>query len=153
MKKLLPVLRRIHLYLGVFTAPAILFFSFTGALQTFSLHEASHDGSYKPERWIMVLAQIHKKQTSRLPSPKSGPAPAHPKDQSAPTPEQPKPNGPKHETRDTLPLKCFFVLVAVGLCISTLSGLSMAWRIQRNKVLLGLLFFAGSAIPVLLLSV
>ena len=34
---LLRVLRKMHLYLGVFTAPALLFFAFTGALQTFSL--------------------------------------------------------------------------------------------------------------------
>ena len=56
-----------HLYLGVFTAPALLFFAFTGALQTFSLHETTHSSNYKPPAWAVTLAQIHKKQTSVVP--------------------------------------------------------------------------------------
>ena len=40
--------RLTHLYLGVFIAPAILFFAFTGALQTFSLHETTRGSNYKP---------------------------------------------------------------------------------------------------------
>jgi len=32
--KLLKYLRLLHLYTGVFIAPALLFFAFTGALQT-----------------------------------------------------------------------------------------------------------------------
>src|ERR1700761_1336727 len=107
MKNLLPVLRRLHLYLGVFTAPAILFFAFTGALQPFSLQETAHDSSYKPQRWMMVLAEIHKKQTDRLPPAKSGPGQVCPQGPSTATPEQAKPSAPKHELKNTLPLKCF----------------------------------------------
>ena len=32
-------LRQLHLYLGVFFAPLIAFFAFTGILQTYDLHE------------------------------------------------------------------------------------------------------------------
>ena len=34
----LKIVRLTHLYLGVFIAPAIVFFAFTGALQTLSFH-------------------------------------------------------------------------------------------------------------------
>jgi hypothetical protein len=59
--------RLIHLYLGIFTAPALLFFAFTGALQTFSLHETTRGSSYKPPAWAVTLGQIHKKQTPVVP--------------------------------------------------------------------------------------
>lgn len=53
---MLKVCRQVHLYLGIFISPALLFFAFTGALQTFNLHEASHNGgSYKPAKWIVEL--------------------------------------------------------------------------------------------------
>src|SRR5215472_5767814 len=60
-------LRLIHLYTGVFIAPAVLFFAFTGALQTFSLHETTRGSNYKPPAWAVVLGQIHKKQTPVVP--------------------------------------------------------------------------------------
>src|SRR5579862_7174126 len=69
----LKFLRKVHLYLGVFTAPALLFFAFTGALQTFSLHETAQGSSYKPPAWIAELGQLHKKQTTELPVRKQRP--------------------------------------------------------------------------------
>ena len=39
-------IRRWHTYLGLFIAPSVLFFSLTGAVQLFSLHEAH--GDYTP---------------------------------------------------------------------------------------------------------
>jgi hypothetical protein len=39
-------IRRWHSYIGLFIAPSVLFFSLTGAVQLFSLHEA-HD-KYQP---------------------------------------------------------------------------------------------------------
>src|SRR6267142_2238522 len=119
----LKYLRLIHLYTGVFIAPALLFFAFTGALQTFSLHETTRGSSYKPPAWAVMLGQIHKKQTPIVPVRKP-PAPAD-KDTpekaqsstSQPAPaEAPKPTGeaaPK--SHNPLPLKCFFLLVSIGL--------------------------------------
>src|ERR1700754_4472618 len=63
----LRAVRLIHLYLGVFTAPALLFFAFTGAMQTFSLHETTRGSNYKPPAWAVTLGQIHKKQTPVVP--------------------------------------------------------------------------------------
>jgi hypothetical protein len=65
---LLKAFRNLHLYIGTFISPALLFFAFTGVLQTYNLHEASHDGgSYKPPAWAVKLGQLHKKQTLEMP--------------------------------------------------------------------------------------
>jgi hypothetical protein len=56
--------RLIHLYVGIFIAPAIVFFAFTGAIQ---IHVSAKSGAYKPANWIIRLAQLHKKQTTDLP--------------------------------------------------------------------------------------
>ena len=55
-------MRNIHLYLGVFFAPLLMFFLISGTWQTFGLHEASKDGSYKPPAIIKSLSQVHKDQ-------------------------------------------------------------------------------------------
>src|SRR3984893_4884025 len=65
--RFLKYLRLTHLYTGVFIAPALLFFAFTGALQTFSLHETTRGSNYKPPAWAVTLGQIHKKQTPVVP--------------------------------------------------------------------------------------
>src|ERR1700744_2862455 len=88
---LLKYLRLIHLYIGVFITPAILFFAFTGALQTFSLHETTRGSSYKPPAWAVVLGQIHKKQTPILPVRKAPPQdrPAEPLAPQRPSRDEP----------------------------------------------------------------
>ncbi len=52
----LKLIRNIHLYLGVFFAPLLLFFVMTGFVQTFNWHE---EGSPK---FIQALSQVHKHQ-------------------------------------------------------------------------------------------
>src|SRR5437588_9008942 len=66
--RILKAARDLHLYIGAFISPAILFFAFTGLLQTFSLHENAKDGNYKPPRWVLSVAQLHKKQTLQIPT-------------------------------------------------------------------------------------
>jgi len=158
----LKYLRLTHLYIGVFVAPALLFFAFTGALQTFSLHETTRGSSYKPPAWAVMLAQIHKKQTPvvpvrKVPPPdkaadkataeKAGPEtsqlPKTPTPLSTPT-EAPKP------THNALPLKCFFLLVSVGLFVSTLSGVYMSYKYIRNRRLITTILLAGIIVPVVL---
>src|SRR5277367_4679096 len=75
---LLRAMRLLHLYIGVFTVPALLFFAFTGALQTFSLHETTRGSSYKPPAWAVTLGQIHKKQTPIVAPKKPQPTEAAP---------------------------------------------------------------------------
>jgi hypothetical protein len=149
---ILKILRQTHLYLGIFIAPAILFFAFTGALQTFSLHENAKDGSYKPSRWIVILAQIHKKQTMQIPPPKvqtsaaSQPDGRHKTERPANPVETPNPPG-----HSPLPLKIFFLVVSVGLFASTFSGLYMSYKYSRSKLLVGALFLAGIVVPIVLM--
>jgi hypothetical protein len=167
----LKYIRQIHLYIGVFIAPALLFFAFTGALQTFSLHETTRGSSYKPPAWAVMLGQIHKKQTPIVPVRKA-PSPDKPADK-APSPESsgadkiaqdkppsppatsqpaaPKPaDTPAPKPHNALPLKCFFLLVAIGLFVSTLSGLYMSYKYIRNRTLITATLLAGIIIPVLL---
>ena len=153
-----------HLYLGVFTAPALLFFAFTGALQTFSLHETTHSSNYKPPAWAVTLAQIHKKQTSVVPVRKF-PPPEKPSDKTVAAPSTPAsapPAGasvpspasiPAPKPHNAIPLKLFFLIVSIGLFVSTLSGLYMSYKYIHNKILITVTLIAGIVLPVILAMV
>ena len=145
-------LRQAHLYIGVFTAPALLFFAFTGTLQTLSLNDRSPDGAYTPPHWISVLAQIHKKQTAQLPARRpQGDGASRPQKvqdgdrRPAPPPENQAPPKP-------VALKAFFILVCVSLFASTFSGVWMAWKLRRNKLVLVGLAAAGIIVPLALIK-
>jgi hypothetical protein len=166
--KILKFTRLIHLYFGVFITPALIFFAFTGALQTFSLHETTRGSSYKPPAWAVVLGQIHKKQTPIVPPRRLQPpeaAPAHADNLASPdkphhdhanaspsdagrTPATPAPDSPPAPKHNPLPLKIFFLLVAIGLFTNSLTGLYMSYKFMRNKALITALLLAGIIIPV-----
>jgi hypothetical protein len=176
---LLRILRKLHLYLGVFTAPALIFFAFTGALQSFSLHETSQGSSYRPPAWIVAMAQLHKKQTTEVPvrkqrpEPNSRPGPADKGDRledgqpargkhkaaqptTLPTaPEEaaaPAQSGLPAMPRSHLPMKIFFLLISASLFLSTLTGIYMAYKCSRGKLLISGLLAAGVVLPLLLLA-
>jgi hypothetical protein len=160
----LKLFRKIHLYIGVFIAPALLFFAFTGAVQTLSLHETTQGSSYKPPAWLAKLGQLHKKQTLVVPirKPKSA-SPDKPtidtpkadrlKGSSASNPAQasklPDVSAPGPNAH--LPMKIFFLLVSIGLFISTLTGIYMVYKYNRSKLVVTSLLFAGIVVPLLLL--
>lgn len=149
--------RLVHLYLGLFIAPSLLFFAFTGALQTFSLHETTRGSSYVPPSWAVTLAQIHKKQTPVVP-PKRAPSPEKTSDATdkktkpADAAVPPMPSSPVAH-HHPLPLKIFFLIVAVGLFTSTISGIYMSYRYIRNRVLVTAMLVCGTIIPVALVFV
>jgi hypothetical protein len=168
-------LRKVHLYIGIFTTPALLFFAITGALQTFSLHETTQGSSYKPPAWIASLAQLHKKQTTVVPirkarpngsehGPENGPVDS-PKAsgstlsesvplasvQSGPTKSGKGAEQPAVPKKSHLPMKIFFLLVSVGLLLSTLTGVYMAYKYSRGWLLMTGLLVAGIVVPLLLL--
>jgi hypothetical protein len=157
---LLKTIRLLHLYLGVFIAPSLLFFALTGALQTFSLHQTTRGSSYKPPSWVVALAEIHKRQTpslpvKKLPSPEKAAADKATPDEAATVPQHPKSSpqpaaSPTPKSHNPLPLKIFFLLVAVGLFLSTLTGLTMSYRFIRNRMLITAVLLAGIILPVLL---
>jgi hypothetical protein len=153
--KILKISRQIHLYLGVFIAPALLFFALTGGLQVFGLHETSKGSDYKPPQWLVVAAQLHKKQNSvvhkrpmdadnRLPAGAAAPV-------ANPAPPMPaKPDMPRMDAKNPLPLKLFSGLVALGLFISTLLGIYMSFRYTRKPGLITVVLVAGVVVPIVL---
>lgn len=148
---ILKTARQIHLYLGAFIAPAILFFALTGVLQTFSLHEAAKNGPYKPAHWIVALAQLHKKQTIQVPDRKlQAPNIATTDETTAPKKHAAPQSGAAAPTHNALPMKIFFLVVGVGLFVSTITGLYMSFAYARSTWLVSVSVFAGIVIPVLL---
>ena len=95
--------RLFHLYSGVFLTPALLFFAFTGGIQTFSLHETTRGSSYKPPAILVELGQLHKKQTLVVPVRKGPPGETNPGRSAAPGAAPPPAvegrSGEKHERR------------------------------------------------------
>jgi hypothetical protein len=167
--RILKTSRLIHLYLGVFTAPMLLFFAITGGLQTFSLHETSRGSDYKPPAWLASAAQLHKKQTMVMPMrrPRAIPPATDATDatRGAPTADSAS-TGDAHSRpsadasaehrgdrpgKNLLPMKIFFVLVSLGLLISTLTGIYMAYRYSRRPRLISVILASGIAVPLLLL--
>lgn len=147
--------RTLHLYFGVFTAPALLFFAFTGALQSVNLHEAARGGDYKPPAWIASLAHMHKKQSFEVPVKRAPPKPVVANADAVPNAGAParasdKPS-PAPARRNPWPMKIFFVLVSLSLLLSTLTGICMGWRYTRNRRRYGAVLTAGIAVPALLL--
>jgi hypothetical protein len=180
-------LRQVHFYLGVFFAPSIIFFAFSGALQTFSLHE-NHNG-LPGIPWVTALAELHKNQ--RIPATWTGneaetaPAKATPpskpitntgtvklethdgdeaqtaglkskdeasdvRTQSATAKASPGPAPPKRHAK-SIPLKVFVGFMGIGLIISSLLGIYMAFKYARGPVLIWGLLIAGTALPIALL--
>lgn len=132
-------LRQWHHYIGVFLAPAILFFAFSGSIQVLGWQDLRNP---PPAAWVSAIAGIHKHQM--LPKPR-------------PTEPARKPSGARpaggddHDHGGLSPLKIFALLVAIGLFTTTLIGLTIALgtRAMRSKALIAL--GLGIAVPVVLL--
>lgn len=139
MKKL----RILHRYLGLFFSPAILFFAFTGALQTFDLHSPNKSTGYVPPAWLVEMAQLHKKQTLDLAKEKSKSKQA---DSVSGDPAVHRKADPPRKS--ALPLKCFVAVMSVGLMVTTLLGIFMAFRFGVSPRLIWGLLAAGTLLPV-----
>lgn len=146
--------RTLHLYFGVFTAPALLFFAFTGALQSVNLHEGARGGDYKPPAWIVSIAHMHKKQSfevaAKRPSPKTSVVNADVALAVDVTRAIAKPPSAPNK-RNLWPMKIFFVLVSLSLLLSTFTGIYMGWRYTRDRRRYGATLAAGVLVPAMLL--
>jgi len=159
--RFLKTARTVHLYLGVFSAPMLLFFAITGGLQSFSLHESTRGSSYVPPAWLASAAQFHKKQSIATPLRRRPPHEAvavTPRVELARTrpaesrnPQREDARAAAQPERHLAPMKAFFALVALSLLVSVLSGLYMAWRYSRRPALFGTVLLAGIATPLLLM--
>jgi hypothetical protein len=138
-------LRRYHLYIGMFLAPAIIFFSLSGALQTFRLQEEKGWGG-TPPTWIVWLASIHK--DDRLPQPKTAGPDDHVKPAAKPaakTPQKPK--------SSALPFKIFAALLSIGLILSAVLGIVIALNNRATRRVSTIMLVAGVVVPILLLKI
>ena len=114
-------LRRIHLYLGCFFAPMLLFYVATGWYQT--LHPNRNKTAGEAGGWISRLRQVHV-------------------DQIYPTASRNYSPGA---------YRALVVLMAVALIVTTLLGVVMAFRVQRSRWPVWLALGLGVLMPVLLL--
>ncbi|WP_428150468.1 hypothetical protein [Brevundimonas sp.] len=135
------ILRQTHNIVGMVIAPSILMFAVTGGLQVFRLNE-SHAG-YTAPLIVQKLGRVHKDQVFAVKPPKP--------------PRVQAPGAPKAESADrgtplsnTL-LQWFFVLVSVGLFVSTLLGIWMGATMGRLKIAARWALLAGTVIPVAIL--
>lgn len=123
-------LRRWHLYLGVFFAPAILLFSVSGGLQAYRIQDAPN-----PPYWIAWIASVHKDQ--RLPKPVA------PEKEHA-EPAKPKPAIPLSRQI----LRVFAALLAAGLSLSALLGVMIALNTKSTRNISLLMLVLGTVLPV-----
>ena len=137
---MLRLFRKTHLYVGLFISPAILFFAFTGAIQTLGLHEPA--GSYTPSTILADLGQVHKHGGITAPVPDAPAAGKAAKPVITLASKQ----------KQHLPMKIFFLIVALGLFTSTGTGIYMSYKYDRNKSLVTATLIAGVVIPFLLLK-
>ena len=134
--------------MGLFFSPAILFFAFSGAMQTFNLHEVNKTTGYVPPKWIVEMAQIHKKQTLAFSKEKAKPVvpESAPRDPAAQKKVVPRRNS-------AFLLKCFVLAMSVGLMATTFLGIYMAFRYDvKRRILLGMLI-AGTLLPIVMMLV
>ena len=139
--------RQIHTVVGMVIAPSILMFAVTGGLQIFRLQESHPD--YTPAPLIEKLGRVHQDQVFGMRAPRpSRPEPARPAGAAAPQ-EAETPATPLSK----MLLQWFFVVVAVGLFLSTLLGVWMGVTMGRLKIVARWALLAGTVIPVAILLI
>jgi hypothetical protein len=116
-------MRNIHLYLGVFFAPLLMFFLISGCWQTFGLHEANKNSTYQPPAIIKSLSQVHKDQRWA-----EGRSPVKP----------------------SVPFRYLILLMTAGLLLTTILGIMMAFKYTRPWMVWACLLM-GFVVPSFLL--
>lgn len=168
--------RALHFYLGIFFAPSIIFFAFSGGLQAFGLHEG--EGHAK---WIEEMGEVHKNQrppdwmkkapqaqpSAQQPNAAAQPAAQSPTTaqspsasaptgaasaQSTPAPAQAAParRGPPRKPK-SVPFKVFSAAMALGLILSSILGIVMAFRMKPDPKPIWLMLILGTILPAVLL--
>ena len=135
--------------MGMFLAPTVILFAFSGALQIFRLQEAPPGSTSQPPSWIVFLAGVHKDQRAES-APPAKPAPPAAEAAPAPKPAAPPEGQPARRKRSTI-LMWFFALAAIGIITSTVLGIVMAFKYNRDRRVIWTLLAAGTLLPVVML--
>jgi uncharacterized iron-regulated membrane protein len=145
-------LRRWHMYIGLLSAPSLIFMCLTGGVQLFSLHEAHDD--YHPYAWVEKLSSVHKDQVlEHHHEHKHGDEPAPPDAKAAAEPPDEDHDHDHDESTSvgTWALKVFFLLVSLGLTASASLGIWIALTQSRQRKLCWVLLACGTLLPILFL--
>jgi hypothetical protein len=116
------LLRRLHLYLGCFFAPLLLFFTATGWYQTVSIHRNKTPG--EADDWVSRLTSVHV-------------------DQIYPSPHV--------ESYSPGLFQTLVVIMSIALIVTVLLGVWMALRTLRRSWLVWVTLALGLLVPVLFL--
>jgi hypothetical protein len=123
MIRAMRTLRTLHLYLGSLFAPVLLVLAVSGAWQVYRWNDAKKDGSYTPSPIVRLFSNIHKDQV--LPGARHGQNP---------------------------PIQLFVGVASMGLTLTTLLGILMAYRVSRRPVVVTALLLTGILLPTFLLT-
>lgn len=131
---------KVHLYLGCFFAPLVIFYALSGTWQTLNLHRSTKDGRYQAPRILVELSEVHLKQ--RWAQPESG------------TVNQRRQEG--EAVLALLPRSPFAwvsALMGLGLAVTAFLGIILAVQRTRQmrRRLAVLCLAAGCVLPVTLL--
>jgi hypothetical protein len=140
-------IRLLHRYMGLFFAPAILFFAFSGALQTFNLHKTDARTGYTPPMWIQEIAQIHKSQNMNVRI-KSKPKKAESDTADPELNDAPAPKKGAKPDQSALPMKWFVVIMSAGLIVTTALGIYMSFSYGGYPRLAWVALLAGVIVPI-----
>ena len=125
MKSWLPVIKRLHLYLGVFFAPLLIFFLFTGCWQTLG----PTDNPDAPKNWFQQLMDpLSSVHTSDF--------------------YPPEKTGHSHWG-----VRILVGIMALGMTLSTGLGIYLAFRLSKKSWPVVISLLLGVAVPVILLIV
>lgn len=117
------LLRRLHLYLGCLFAPMLIFFAVTGSWQVFNWHHSDKNwNGYKAPQALSILSEIHKEG-----------------------------HIPPTERLSPAPVRYFMFAAAVGLVLTTVIGVIMAYRFSRQPVVATICLAIGVVLPAALL--
>ena len=141
-------LRQLHLYVAVFFAPAIIFFGFSGIVQTYGLHETRGTPG-----WVKVMASLHQHQRLHRPE-----RPERPKPATAPASDHDRPVGGDHDapppggyTVGMAGLKLFTGLMGLGLVTASLLGIAVALGTRSTRRVSIVMLVVGLLLPVALI--
>ena len=129
-----------HAGVSAFVAPMLIFYSLSGSLQLFDLHEAH--GTYVPSPALAAIGRLHKDQVLAPPPPR----PAQPGGQKQAAPKAEKPTPPA-----TMALKILFLLEALALVYTTLIGVYVGVTHPKYARRTWILLALGIVIPGILI--
>ncbi|WP_426166089.1 hypothetical protein [Sandarakinorhabdus sp. DWP1-3-1] len=138
-------LRQVHLYIGVFFAPAILFFAISGGLQAFRLQQASGWDGAPPPVWMAWMASVHIDQAKLEPEAEKPAAKPKPPVDPVVAAER------AAKKARALPMKIFTAALALALGLSALLGAAIALNMRSTRRVAVVMLIAGTLAPILLL--